>query len=262
MGGHHVDELLLERRGGWSRRRPDAIVGGDPTNAAGLTQIVAETATEFLGMRVDLARSRGLTRSMPPPGGAATRAQSKVCWRRGGQPTRASILRGRLLRPCERRRGARGLIASIEVVPARRFAGLLTLVVAGVLAVAVPVMAGNYRPSKTEANGVYDGLSSSHPGNAANGKKVFIADCGRCHAMKAAKTTGTVGPNLSSDAVSYTNVVNAVVQGVGGIQAEYVIIKAYSTMSQAQRDEVRKGSRVMTFSELYDVAKFVTTARS
>ena len=154
------------------------------------------------------------------------------------------------------------MIASIEVVSARRFSGLLTLFVAGVLAVALPGMAGNYRPSKTEANGVYDGLSSSHPGNAANGKKVFIADCGRCHAMKAANTTGTVGPNLSSDAVSYTNVVNAVVQGVGGIQAEYVIIKADSTMSQTQRDEVRKGSRVMTFSELYDVAKFVTTARS
>lgn len=51
--------VMLESAG-----RPEAIAGGDPTNAAGLTQIVAETATDFLGMRVDLARSRGLTRSI------------------------------------------------------------------------------------------------------------------------------------------------------------------------------------------------------
>jgi mono/diheme cytochrome c family protein len=142
-----------------------------------------------------------------------------------------------------------------------RFVALPTLVAAGVLAVAVPVMAGT-GPAKTEANGVYDGPARSHPGNAANGKTVFIADCGRCHTMKAAHTTGTLGPNLDTDSVSYTNVVDAIVQGVGGIQAEYVIIKASATMSQAQRAQVRKGAHVMTFSQLYDVAKFVTTARS
>ena len=49
--------VLLESAG-----RPDAIAGGDPANAAGLTQIVAETATNFLGMRVDLVRTRRLTR--------------------------------------------------------------------------------------------------------------------------------------------------------------------------------------------------------
>jgi mono/diheme cytochrome c family protein len=148
-----------------------------------------------------------------------------------------------------------------DAVSCRRFIMVPTLVAAGVLAVALPVMAGT-GPAKTEANGVYDGLASSHPGIAAAGKKVFIADCGRCHAMKAAHTTGTLGPNLDSDSVSYTNVVNAVVQGVGGIQAEYVIIKSYATMSQAQRAQLRKGTRVMTFAQLYDVAKFVTTARS
>jgi Transglycosylase SLT domain len=48
--------VLLESAG-----RPDAIAGRDPANAAGLTQIVAETASSFLGMRVDLAASRRLT---------------------------------------------------------------------------------------------------------------------------------------------------------------------------------------------------------
>jgi soluble lytic murein transglycosylase-like protein len=48
--------VLLESAG-----RPDAIAGGDPVGAAGLTQIVAETATSFLGMHVDLGASRRLT---------------------------------------------------------------------------------------------------------------------------------------------------------------------------------------------------------
>src|SRR4051812_4250654 len=44
--------------------RPDVIAGGrDPVNASGLTQIVAETGQSLLGMNVDLARSRALTRT-------------------------------------------------------------------------------------------------------------------------------------------------------------------------------------------------------
>jgi hypothetical protein len=49
--------VLLESAG-----REDVIAGDDPVNAAGLTQIVAETATDFLGMQVDLEASRRLTR--------------------------------------------------------------------------------------------------------------------------------------------------------------------------------------------------------
>lgn len=40
---------------------PNAIVGGDPINASGLTQIVAETGQSLLGMNINLARSRQLT---------------------------------------------------------------------------------------------------------------------------------------------------------------------------------------------------------
>ena len=49
--------VMLESAG-----RPDVIAGDDPANAAGLTQIVAGTATDFLGMHVDLEASRRLTR--------------------------------------------------------------------------------------------------------------------------------------------------------------------------------------------------------
>jgi hypothetical protein len=51
--------VLLESAG-----RPDVIAGDDPEHAAGLTQILAETATNFLGMRVDLAASRALTQQI------------------------------------------------------------------------------------------------------------------------------------------------------------------------------------------------------
>jgi hypothetical protein len=41
--------------------RPDVIAGDDPVAASGLTQILAETAQNFLGMPVDLDKSRALT---------------------------------------------------------------------------------------------------------------------------------------------------------------------------------------------------------
>jgi hypothetical protein len=44
-----------------SAGRPDVIVGDDPVNASGLTQILAQTGSSLLGMHVELARSRKLT---------------------------------------------------------------------------------------------------------------------------------------------------------------------------------------------------------
>lgn len=47
-----------------SAGRADVIAGDDPEHASGLTQILAETATNFLGMPVNLAASRRLTRKI------------------------------------------------------------------------------------------------------------------------------------------------------------------------------------------------------
>jgi hypothetical protein len=47
-----------------SAGRPQAIAGSDPIGAAGLTQILAATGQSLLGMHVDLARSRRLTRQI------------------------------------------------------------------------------------------------------------------------------------------------------------------------------------------------------
>lgn len=44
-----------------SAGRADALAGSDPSSAAGLTQILAETGRSLLGMHIDLARSRTLT---------------------------------------------------------------------------------------------------------------------------------------------------------------------------------------------------------
>jgi Family of unknown function (DUF5715) len=52
-----VEAIVFLESGG----RPDVIAGDDPAAAAGLTQILAETAQNFLGMDVDLAQSRNLT---------------------------------------------------------------------------------------------------------------------------------------------------------------------------------------------------------
>ena len=48
---------------------PDAIAGGDPANAAGLTQIEPQTATGLLGMKVNLDKSEALTRAIDVAGG-------------------------------------------------------------------------------------------------------------------------------------------------------------------------------------------------
>jgi hypothetical protein len=48
--------VLLESAG-----RPDVIAGSDPVGATGLTQILAETGQNFLGMSIDVQASRRLT---------------------------------------------------------------------------------------------------------------------------------------------------------------------------------------------------------
>ena len=47
-----------------SAGRPEAIAGSDPADAAGLTQILAATGQSLLGMHIDLAASRRLTRQI------------------------------------------------------------------------------------------------------------------------------------------------------------------------------------------------------
>jgi hypothetical protein len=56
-----------------SAGRPDVIAGGDVADAAGLTQILAQTGQSLLGMHIDLAASRRLTRQL-----AVAAAQGRI----------------------------------------------------------------------------------------------------------------------------------------------------------------------------------------
>jgi len=103
-------------------------------------------------------------------------------------------------------------------------------------------------PTVGESNGVGSGSLKTDPGNAVAGRIIFINFCGKCHTMSAAGTSGTLGPNLDQDKVNFTRVVTAVLEGIGGVQAEYKLMRSCSASL---------GPRCVTFTQLYDVAKFV-----
>jgi cytochrome c2 len=114
----------------------------------------------------------------------------------------------------------------------------LSFVSIAAFAFAVPLALGSPKPA-------------SLPGNAAAGKQVFIQFCGKCHTMQAVGARGTLGPNLDQDIVSFTRVVTAVREGIGGIQAEYQFATSCS----------RTSPRCLTWNQLYDVARFVVADR-
>jgi hypothetical protein len=65
VAGSGIDANLLEGLVFLeSAGRPQIIAGSDPSAAAGLTQILAQTGQGLLGMHVDLAASRALTRAI------------------------------------------------------------------------------------------------------------------------------------------------------------------------------------------------------
>ena len=107
--------VMLESAG-----RPDAIAGGDPAGAAGLTQIVAGTASSFLGMRVELAASRRLT-SRIERARAARQAREGVAAGGGAQGDRRPLRSG----AGARRDGALPLDGAGALRPRRSGGGLV-----------------------------------------------------------------------------------------------------------------------------------------
>lgn len=90
---------------------PGAIAGGDPANAAGLTQIEPSTGQSLLGMHIDLARSRSLTAQIDRASGlgqSAAVARLEAARARADdrfEPRKALAATVRYLRLAERRFG-------------------------------------------------------------------------------------------------------------------------------------------------------------
>ena len=90
-----------------SAGRPDVIAGDDPEAASGLTQILAETAQNLLGLEVDLAASRRLTKRI-------------AAAERRGRTRRADRLRAQRRRIDERFQPERALAATARYLTIAR----------------------------------------------------------------------------------------------------------------------------------------------
>jgi cytochrome c5 len=56
-------------------------------------------------------------------------------------------------------------------------------------------------------------------GDLAAGEEIFIANCGSCHTLEAAGTSGNIGPNLNDSSFDQGAVEEQVLQGGGGMPA-------------------------------------------
>jgi mono/diheme cytochrome c family protein len=85
--------------------------------------------------------------------------------------------------------------------------------------------------------------TTAKPGNPQAGKKIFQDFCARCHNFAANGTHanakgGVQGSDLDVLKPHFSRVVTAIVQGEGGLPAEYFLAR-------------------LTFQQIYDVASFV-----
>ena len=72
----------------------------------------------------------------------------------------------------------------------------------------------------------------SKKGDPAKGKPIFLSNCGSCHTLAAANTTGTVGPNLDSLKPDYQAATAQVTNG-GGVMPAYGKSNQLSTQQVA-----------------------------
>jgi len=95
-------------------------------------------------------------------------------------------------------------------------------------------------------SGVAIAQKSATPGNPEAGRKIFKRFCGQCHQFRATESkpsaamlkNGHAGSDLDVLKPSYSRTVTAIVQGEGGLAAEYFL-------------------RQLSFQQIYDVAYFV-----
>src|SRR5947208_6903361 len=96
------------------------------------------------------------------------------------------------------------------------------------------------------------GCGSGKSARTAAGAKVFAsADCGGCHALSAAKSSGQTGPNLDQLKPSYDTVVRQVSNGGGGMPSFSGRLNAGQIKSVASyvADSTKNNSAALTAFE-------------
>jgi mono/diheme cytochrome c family protein len=87
--------------------------------------------------------------------------------------------------------------------------------------------------TSTPANTTSTGAGTTQNA-AAQGKQVFTQNCGSCHTLKDAKTTGTVGPDLDQLKPDQATVQRQVINGGGAMPAFKGILTAQQIRAVAQ----------------------------
>src|SRR5829696_6688350 len=90
------------------------------------------------------------------------------------------------------------------------------------------------------------------PGDAANGKKLFVAKCGACHALKRAGSKGVTGPNLDN-AFRQSRADGIPTDSIRGLVHQQIL---YPSAAGRMPGKLVKGS------EAWDVATYVAQAAS
>jgi len=72
-------------------------------------------------------------------------------------------------------------------------------------------------PTETDTTGETGTTGGESQGDAAAGNEVFLAQCGTCHTLADAGTSGAIGPNLDDASPSEDKVVERVTNGQGAM---------------------------------------------
>ena len=128
-----------------------------------------------------------------------------------------------------------------------RWTALIAAVLLSGLALAACQSRGVTSPTPQTVIGTVSTPTTTYPivpafhkqGNPVKGKVIFLQNCGSCHTLADAKTTGAVGPNLDDKKPTYQHVTAQVTNGGGGMP---------SFKSQ------------LTTQQIADVAAYVVTA--
>ncbi len=89
-------------------------------------------------------------------------------------------------------------------------------------------------------------------GDLKAGEATFVSTCGVCHRLSAAKTVGTIGPDLDKVRLADATIVRAITNGGASVMSKSAVAR-YSTQMIAY-----KGS--LSTSQIKDVAAFVFTS--